>query len=138
LFKRTQKDINIISNLFLDFYIRLTWHHFSYRHIPIHYNREITNVIKFKIVLYSPFFVRLSFWVPWLWICAIKIMPKVNHLAIYKYKQRLCFCIPYFCCHQLLLWIRIVHNNWWMKLCKKNYKILSMHQFAISKTLNNV
>jgi len=24
LFKRTQKDINIISNLFLDFFIRLT------------------------------------------------------------------------------------------------------------------
>jgi hypothetical protein len=37
LFKKTQKDINIISNLFLDFFIRLTWHPFSYSHIAMHY-----------------------------------------------------------------------------------------------------
>jgi hypothetical protein len=48
LFKRTQKDVNIISNLFLDFFIRLTWHHSSYSHIPIHYNHEIVNVIKIQ------------------------------------------------------------------------------------------
>jgi hypothetical protein len=69
LFKRTQKEFNIISNLFLDFFIRLTWHHSSYNHIPIHYNHEIINVVKIQIVLWSFFSIRLSFWVPWLWIC---------------------------------------------------------------------
>jgi hypothetical protein len=48
LFKRTQKDIDIISNILLDFFIRLTWHHSSYNHVPIHYNHEIINVIKIQ------------------------------------------------------------------------------------------
>jgi len=48
LFKKIQKDIYIIFNLFLDFFIRLTWHHSSYNHIPIYYNHEIVNVIKIQ------------------------------------------------------------------------------------------
>jgi hypothetical protein len=68
LFKRTQKDITI-SNLFLDFFIRLTWHHYSYNHIPIHYNHEIINVIKIQNSPLQSFFVRSSFWVMWLWRC---------------------------------------------------------------------
>jgi hypothetical protein len=48
LLKRLKKDINIVSNLFFDFFIRLTWHHSSYNHIPIHYNHEIVNVIKIQ------------------------------------------------------------------------------------------
>jgi hypothetical protein len=48
LFKKIQNDINIISSLFLDFLIRLTWHHFNYNHKPIHYNHEIINVIKIQ------------------------------------------------------------------------------------------
>jgi len=36
------------SNLFLDFFIRLTWHHSNYSHIPIHCNYEIVNVIKIQ------------------------------------------------------------------------------------------
>jgi hypothetical protein len=48
LFKRTQRDINNTSNLFLDFFIRLTWHHSNYSYIPIHYNHEIINVIKIQ------------------------------------------------------------------------------------------
>jgi hypothetical protein len=32
---RIQNDIYIISNLVLDFLIKLTWHHFSYNHTPI-------------------------------------------------------------------------------------------------------
>jgi hypothetical protein len=43
LFKKIQKDINIISNLFLNFFVRLTWHYSCYNHIPIHYNHEIIN-----------------------------------------------------------------------------------------------
>jgi hypothetical protein len=50
LIKRIQKDICIISNLLLEFFNRLTWHHSSYNHIPIPYNHEITNIIK----IYSP------------------------------------------------------------------------------------
>jgi hypothetical protein len=46
LFKRTQKDIYIVSNLFLDSFIRLRWHHYNYNHTPIHYNHEIVNTIK--------------------------------------------------------------------------------------------
>jgi len=49
LFKRTQKDIYIIFNLFLDFFNRLlTWRQSSYSHIPIPYNHEIVNVIKIQ------------------------------------------------------------------------------------------
>jgi len=47
-FKRIKKYIYIISNLFMDFLIRLTWHHSSYIHKQIHYNHEIINVIRFQ------------------------------------------------------------------------------------------
>jgi hypothetical protein len=46
LFKKTQKDIYIISNLFIDFFNKLAWHHISYSHMPIPYNHEIINVMK--------------------------------------------------------------------------------------------
>jgi hypothetical protein len=42
---KIQKDIYIISNLFLNFFNRLIWHHSSYSHIPIPYNHEIINII---------------------------------------------------------------------------------------------
>jgi len=48
LFKRIQNNIYIISNLFLDFFIRSTWQHSSYSHIPICYNHEIINVINIQ------------------------------------------------------------------------------------------
>jgi hypothetical protein len=47
LFKMTQKDIHILSNLFLHF-IKLTWHHYNYNHTSIHYNHEIINAIKIQ------------------------------------------------------------------------------------------
>jgi len=48
LLKRTQKNNNIISNLFLGIFITLTWYDSSYSHIPIHYNRETINVMKIQ------------------------------------------------------------------------------------------
>jgi hypothetical protein len=48
LCNKIQNDIYIMSNLLLDFFIRLTWHHFNYSHISIHYNHERINVIKMK------------------------------------------------------------------------------------------
>jgi len=48
LFKKIQKDIYIISNLFLIFFIKLTWHHSTYSYILILYNHEIINVIKIQ------------------------------------------------------------------------------------------
>jgi hypothetical protein len=48
LVKKTQKDIYIISNLFLIFFNRLTWHHSNYYHILIPCNHEIMNVIKIQ------------------------------------------------------------------------------------------
>jgi hypothetical protein len=47
LFNMIQNDIYIMSNLLLDFFIRLTWNHSSYSHIPTHYNHERVNVINF-------------------------------------------------------------------------------------------
>jgi hypothetical protein len=65
----TQNDICLISNLFLYIFNILTWHHSNYRRITIPYNHEIINVT--KIVLCSPFSVRPSFWVFWLWLCLV-------------------------------------------------------------------
>jgi hypothetical protein len=76
LLKRTQNNNNIISNLFLDFFITLTCHHSSYSYILIHYNHEIINVMKIQNShlqsFFNLFFIRTSFLVPWLWICPLK------------------------------------------------------------------
>jgi hypothetical protein len=48
LFKKTEKDIHIVSDLFLNYFIKLTWHHDSYSNTPIHYNHEIVNVIQIQ------------------------------------------------------------------------------------------
>jgi hypothetical protein len=53
----------IISNLFLKFFIKLTWHFSSYSHIPIHYNHEIINIIKIQSSPLWSFCFRPSFWV---------------------------------------------------------------------------
>jgi hypothetical protein len=55
------KTTYIVSNLLLDFLIILTWYHFTYNHTPIHYSRELINVIKTQNSHLQSFFVRLSF-----------------------------------------------------------------------------
>ncbi len=67
IIQKDSKGLKKTSILYpIHFLIPLPWHHFSYSHIPFHYNREIINVIKIQNSPLQSFFVRPSFWVPWL------------------------------------------------------------------------
>jgi hypothetical protein len=107
LLKRTQKDIYVISNLFLDLFTRLTWHHYTNNHIPIPYNHEIINVIKVQNNPLQSFFVRPSFWVPWLWICPNSILSNIIKQNVKLISKSMCsmMCyLPFKCWRFFMSW----------------------------------
>jgi hypothetical protein len=77
----TQKDINIISKLFLNIFTNLKICHFIYWHTTIHYNYNNVRQTKILFKLDTPFWYLNCEWTPLLkyklydihpWACDVK------------------------------------------------------------------